>query len=122
MRFYIIILSDIPDQECDFKFAKKIQECKFEWWRRTALNWILATPDKVSTNEITSYVVESYGLIFSTILEVNINDVGGVYPTIKSKIEEGTPFDWFRRIKDPSFIPAWEKNTDDSPKSNETTK
>lgn len=110
MRTYIVILSDIPNQSCDYKFANRINESKFEWWRRTPLCWVIATPDIVSTNQIISIVVESYGPIFSTVLEVSIKDVGGVYPSTKKEIKD-IPFAWFNIIKDKNFIPSWEKET-----------
>ena len=111
MRIYIVILSDIKTQECDINFAKKIEELNFEWWRYTALNWIIATPVTIATNEIISYGVEAYGAEFSTVLEVSINDVGGIFPTNKKNIDANTtnPFEWFYKIKDPNFKPKWIK-------------
>lgn len=109
MRTYIIILSDIPSKAADLKFATYVENNKFEFWRYTPLNWILLTPDTVSTNMINAAVVEAYGPIFSCSLEVKINDFAGIMPTKKEINEAMNPFRWFRAIKEPAFIPRWEK-------------
>lgn len=105
MRIYILILSDIESRENDEAFSKIVNENKWEWWRRTALTWILATPDSVSTNEILNYAMQSYGATFLTVLEVNINDVGGMYPS--KGLPDNIPFLWFDKIRDPNFVPRW---------------
>jgi hypothetical protein len=107
MRTYIIILSEIKDQVSDKKFSDFINENKFDYWRYTAFNFILLTPDTVSTNQLVAKITESYGVNFQCVLEININDVGGLFPTNNPNII--TPFQWFHEIKKPSFIPRWEK-------------
>ena len=109
MRIYNVILSHLPQESSDFKFAKTINDNKFEWWRYTMQNWIIATPDNISTNQIMTYTLDAYGAVFFVILEITINDVGGIFPSKKGDLKEGTPFEWFYKIKDPSFVPKWEK-------------
>lgn len=111
MRYYIIILSELDSKDNDQKFADIIDNNKWEWWRYTALNWILATPDSVSTNQIINYAFEAYGPSFITALEITINDVGGIFPASKEYYESGgkNPFLWFNEIRDPKFIPRWER-------------
>ena len=60
-RIYNIILCDIISAEADLAFGRLILEKKFEWWRYTPLNWILLTPIDVSTNDITGFVLNTYG-------------------------------------------------------------
>ncbi|CAI9673182.1 hypothetical protein [Elizabethkingia anophelis] len=107
MRLYVVILSDIKAIDNDEKFAKYVFNNNFEYWRYMALNWILATPDHISTNDIVGNLFDAYGSIFFTVLEVTINDFGGIFPSNK-KLEGQTPFDWFNKIKDKSFVPQWE--------------
>lgn len=104
------MLSDIKDKSNDEKFSKFVTENEFDYWRYTALNWILLTPDTVSTNQLITQITDSYGAIFQCVLEININDVGGVFPHKKGEVPEGwSPFLWFHKIKSPDFIPRWEK-------------
>lgn len=118
MRTYIIILSDIKSNDSDSKFSKFVNENKFDFWRYTALNWILLTPDSVSTNDLTIKIRECYGVIFQCVLEININDVGGIFPTSKENIEDAKiPFQWFYKIKEPNFVPRWEKESKTKEKS-----
>lgn len=115
MRIYIVILSDIKSVECDQKFSDLVKTNNWEWWRYTALNWILATPDTVSTNDVLTNAIESYGVSFITILEVSINDVAGLFPS--NEIQD-QPFVWFNTIKDSTYIPKWERvKTKDSEES-----
>jgi hypothetical protein len=110
MKTYIIILSDVKEEDCDIKFAKFVNDNRFEYWRYTALNWILLTPDSISTNQIITKITESYGPIFQCVLEIDINDVGGLFPHKKGSVPKGwSPFLWFKKMKDPNFIPNWEK-------------
>ncbi len=115
MRTYIIILSEIKDENSDLKFSEFVNNNKFDYWRYTALNWILLTPDSVSTNTLTLEITKSYGAIFQCVLEISINDIGGIFPHKKGEVPEGwSPFNWFYEIKKETFIPRWEKeNTKD---------
>jgi len=113
MRTYIIILGDIISEKSDNTFAAYVKENKFDWWRYTALNWILLTPDSVSTNMLVAEILKHYGAVFQCVLEINVNDVGGLFPTITNKGSNDSnianPFSWFQEIKRPNFIPSWEK-------------
>lgn len=113
MRTYIIILSDIKGKDSDKKFSEFVHENKFDYWRYTSLNWVLLTPDTVSTNKLVSELTKAYGSIFQCVLEVSINDIGGVFPHKKGEVPEGwSPFNWFHQIKKPDFIPRWEKEAE----------
>jgi hypothetical protein len=110
MRTYIIILSEIKDQNSDTKFSEYVNKNKFDYWRYTALNWILLTPDSVTTNVLIAEITQAYGTIFQCVLEVSINDIGGIFPQNKYEGPQGwSPFNWFYEIKKPTFIPRWEK-------------
>lgn len=112
MRTYIIILSEIKDQDSDRKFADFVNKNKFDYWRYTALNWILLTPNSVSTNTLIAEISESYGAIFQCVLEISINDIGGIFPHQKGDVPIGwSPFNWFYEIKKPNFVPRWEKES-----------
>ena len=116
-RIYNIILSDISSTDADFAFGKLIKEKKFEWWRYTPLNWILVTPVSVSTNQIIQYVLESYGATNSYfVLEIEINDVGGMIPGYKERGDTSenlkTPFVFFHSINNPKYIFPWEKSSE----------
>lgn len=113
MRTYIIILPSIPSDECDLNFSNFLTENKFEWWRYTALNWILATPDSVSTNFLMAKTTQIYNVPFLCVLEVDIKDVGGFFPMSKEAVEQApkgwSPFNWFYQIKDPKYVKNWER-------------
>lgn len=115
MRTYIIILGDIPNIDCDAKFGEYVNKNKFDFWRYTPLNWILLTPDHISTNMINTAVVDAYGASsFICCLEITINDIAGIFPVsgdLAKEIEKSkwSPFQWFHTIKDSKFIPRWEK-------------
>lgn len=113
-RIYLIILGNIKDQNCDTEFAKYVNENNFEYWRYTPLNWIILTPITVSINMVNAEVAKAYRPTFITCLEININDVAGIFPTTLEMREEmqetkWSPFIWFHKIKKPSFKPKWEK-------------
>ncbi len=111
MRTYLIILGHIPSEEHDKKFFSIVTENKFDYWRYTAFNWILATPDTISTNFLISKITEAYGAVFTCVMEIDIRDVGGIFPTNEPVTNQSwTPFQWFHKIKDPKFVPAWEKD------------
>lgn len=115
-RIYSIVLSDIST-EGDLKFAKLIKEKKFEWWRYTALNWFLITPTTVSTNDILRFLVETYGVTDSCfVFEIYINDFGGLLrsPNTSNEGSEINPFVFFQRLKEPDFVPIWEKKSEDT--------
>lgn len=111
MRFYLINLSEIPSESCDKKFFKKVFDNKLEWWRYFPLSFILATPDDLYTNTLSSWILNSYGAIFFTVIEIDIKDVGGAFPTKFEYFKKGgvNPFDWFKMIRAPKYIPKWEK-------------
>ena len=116
MRTYNIILSDIPNIECDAKFGEYVNKNKLDFWRYTSLNWILLTPDNISTNMLIGEVVNAYGAIFFCVLEIQINDAGGILPGNEEMVKEiektkWTPFQWFNHIKDPKFVPRWIKES-----------
>lgn len=116
-RIYNVILSDITSTQADFAFGKLIQDKKFEWWRYTPLNWILVTPVSVSTNQVISYVLETYGASFPYfVLEIDINDTGGLVSGHSNKGDTPEnlkhPFIFFHKIKDPDYIPPWETEGD----------
>jgi hypothetical protein len=106
-RTFVIMLSDITNQEDDAKFAEYIEENNFEYWRRTPLNWILLTPQTTTLEEIINATHNAYGQIFISAFRVNILGYGGAYRKLKSNLEE-SPFKWFNDIKDENFIPKWE--------------
>lgn len=114
-RIYNIILSNIETETADSNFAKLVMDKKFEWWRYTALSWILITPVSVSTKQITTYIVDTYGKESSPffIFEIDINDVGGIVRTISNNPEDvaiaRAPFIFFQKIKNPDYIFNWEK-------------
>lgn len=108
MRFYLIILSDIIGDQDDLKFSEYVQNSKFEYWRYTALNWILATPNNVSTNMILAQVIQAYGHGFNVVLEISINDVAGVFPGSK-ELPAVNPFAWFNLIRENGYVPKWEQ-------------
>lgn len=107
MRIYILILSDIKSIDNDKEFSEIVKDAKWEWWRYTALTWILATPDNVSTNNIISEAAKCYGPSFLTVLEVSINDFGGLYPS--KDLTDINPFEWFERIRSSEYKPRWER-------------
>jgi len=112
MRTYLIILGQIEGSDSDQKFADFVNRNKFDYWRYTTFNWILLTPDTVSTNFLIAEVTKAYGPVFSCVLEISINDIGGIFPiSEKEKIElKGwSPFMWFNQIKAPDFVPRWIK-------------
>lgn len=111
MRTYQINLSHIPSQESDSKFFNKVLKHNFEWWRYYPLSFILLTPDNIYTNTLISWITESYGPIFFTVIEIDIKDVGGIFPASQEYYKAGgqNPFEWFYRIRDPKFIPKWER-------------
>lgn len=107
MRTYIVILDSIPSTQADSKFAEMMKKNKFEWWRYTALNWIVITPDTYGTSTLLKEAFLAYGeKTFIVVLEININDAGGAIPPTYPGLNV---LAWFEKIKDPSFIPAWEK-------------
>lgn len=114
-RIYNIILTNLVSEEADSKFANIIKDNNFEWWRYTPLTWILITPINVSTNQIIKYVLDSYGTsTFSCVLEIDINDFGGVMPQFITKdspqsVKATTPFTFFQKIASSDFTPKWEK-------------
>lgn len=111
-RIYMIILSEIKSVDADCAFAKLIQDKKFDWWRRTALNWIVVTPITISTNNMISYLSETYGVDNSFfVLEININDFGGIVSSSKEDPNNNlaSPFIFFNYINSPDYIPAWER-------------
>ena len=57
-----------------------------------------------------NWVLESYGTIFFTVIEIDIKDFGGVFPRYKyEKMGDIDPFTWFNNIRSKDFIPRWEK-------------
>ena len=120
MRFYLILLSEIHNQTADEKFFKQVFSKKWEWWRYFPLSIILATPQDVYTNTLIAMLTESYGPSFFTVMEIDIKDVGGVMPGNKKDLEKGkTPLSWFYHLRDPKYIPKWEREND---KAKEETK
>ena len=126
MRTYLINLIDIPSENADEKFFKKVHEHKLEWWRYFPLSFLLLTPDDIYTNTLTSWLVECYGAIFCAVIEIDIKDVGGIFPAynVKEEITKDNlknipnPFAWFSHIKNPNFIPKWKREeTKDSEES-----
>lgn len=111
MRTYLINLSNIPSSEADGKFFKKVFEEKLEWWRYFPLSFILLTPDNIYTNTLTTWLFDSYGAIFFTVMEIQIKDIGGIFPAPKEYYEKDgkNPFAWFTEINKPDFVPKWEK-------------
>ena len=110
MRTYIIILSDIKEQDSDKKFSDFVHKSKFDYWRYTPLNWVLLTPNTVSTNQLVAEITKAYGAIFQCVLEISINDIGGIFPHKKGEVPLGfSPFNWFFEIKKPDFIPRWKR-------------
>ncbi|WGQ15562.1 hypothetical protein [Sphingobacterium faecium] len=113
MRIYLVTISDIPSFESDEKFKDFIVENKYEWWRYMPLVWALATPDSVTTNSLIAKITECYGAIFSFVLEIDVKDVGGVYPASKEMVENmpkgWTPFEWFAKVRDPNYVPSWNR-------------
>lgn len=111
MRTYLINLSDIPSREADEKFFSKVFLHNLEWWRYFPLSFILLTPDNIYTNTLMSWLTESYGAIFFSVMEIDIKDVGGVFPASKKYYESGgqNPFLWFQHIRSKDFIPKWEQ-------------
>jgi len=107
MKTYLIILSDIPTNDSDAKFGSFIEKYKLEYWRYTALNWIILTPDDIISTVILSEIVEAYGPIFSCVLDIKINDAFGILPTTMSQLESSNPFNWFEIVQGPKFIPRW---------------
>lgn len=107
MRTYIVILSAIPNKAADEKFAAYIEKNKFDFWRYTALTWIVITPDNVSTNMLNAAVYEAYRVPFVCCLEVTINDVAGIWATSNDPLLN--PFQWFKTIKERGYVPRWEK-------------
>ncbi|MBB2951952.1 hypothetical protein [Sphingobacterium sp. JUb56] len=114
MRIYLVTIS-APSNEADEKFMKFIEDKNLEWWRYMPTVWGLATPDTLSTNEILFKVQACYGTTFSFVLEVEIKDVAGMFPMskeMKDSVPEGwSPFTWFSNIRDKTFVPKWEKET-----------
>jgi len=108
MRTYIIILSNIPNEESDNKFGKYINDNKLDYWRYTPLNYIILTPDFITTTVLILELRNAYGSMFLSVLEIDIKDVGGIFPS-NSEFDGWTPFQWFKKIRDPKFIPRWEK-------------
>lgn len=106
MRTYIVILSEINSVGNDRDFSNFIQKNNWEWWRYTELNWIIATPDSVPTNQILNAAIEAYGASFITVLEVTVNDVAGMFPINEI---ENSPANWFNEIKSPDHIPKWDR-------------
>lgn len=124
MRTYLINLIDIPSETADKKFFDKVRSHNFEWWRYFPLSFILLTPDNIYTNTLTSWLVECYGVIFFTVMEIDIKDIGGLYPAYEIKNDDvknanniPNPFTWFHIIKDPKFVPKWERVKKDSKES-----
>lgn len=116
-RIYIILLTDIKSAEADQSFGIIVRDKKFDWWRNTPLNWILITPITVSTNEIIADVTKAYGgEYFFCVLEIDINDFGGLFPVYNKEFAksdiQNLPFQFFNRIKNPDYIPAWEREKD----------
>lgn len=111
MRTYLIILSNITSVECDKKFADYVNKNKFDFWRYTSLNWILLTPDDISTNMINTAVIQAYGVGFICCMEIKINDVAGIFPTNNPEAAKSgwSPFNWFNQIKSTDFIPRWKR-------------
>ena len=113
MKTFIIILSDIPNQDSDSKFADYISENNFEFWRHTPLNWILLTPDEITTVDINKSVMEAYGKkIFICVLQVDIKGYAGVFQKpLMPTAEIESPFSWFQDLfKTNDFVPKWEAN------------
>lgn len=113
-RIYLIILGEIKNLDCDARFAKYVNDNNFDFWRYTALNWLILTPTNVSTNMVNAEVINAYGPVFITCLEISINDIAGVFPSSGEQAEEikkskWSPFLWFHEIKKPNFKPKWEK-------------
>jgi len=113
MRTYVISLSDLPSKEADQKFLDFIEKSKFEWWRYIPTTIVLATPDSISTNFLLSILTDCYGTLFFLVFEVNINDVGGVFPISKEIMDnmpkDWSPVFWFDSLKSKDYIPKWEK-------------
>jgi hypothetical protein len=112
MRLYLITLSNINAVESDLTFAEYVNKNKFDYWRYFALNWILLTPDKISTNMLITEMVKAYGTIAFYVMEINIKDIGGVFPMNGEPPKGWTPFNWFSEIINPEFIPRWEKKSE----------
>lgn len=117
MRTYLINLIDIPSESADKKFFDKVKKHNFEWWRYFPLSFILLTPDDIYTNTLTAWIAECYGTIFFSVMEIDIKDVGGIFPAFGIKKEDiekdinkiPNPFSWFYIIRDPKFVPKWER-------------
>lgn len=106
MRFYLVMLNDLGDGKEDLMFRDYIMENNFEYWRYYAYSWILATPKSVSTNDILMKMIDCYGSVFSTVIEISINDVAGIFPSANKELN---PFSWFNEIRKKDYIPKWEK-------------
>lgn len=114
MRTYLILIGSVEFEEQHMEFKKYIDAKKYDWWRYTPLEWILLTPKHVSSNELLMEVQKAYGTTFITVLEININDIAGIFPFNSNEKHllpepDWTPFKWFQNIRDENFIPRWER-------------
>ena len=63
----------------------------------------------ILTNDILTKVVTSYGANFiNVVLEITINDIAGVVPTVLENPNR-TPLTWFHDVKNKDFIPKWKR-------------
>lgn len=109
MKTFIVILSDIPNADSDMKFSQYVFKNKFEWWRYTALAWIIATPNSIKTTDIHSKVQSFYNGTINCVLEVDINSWAGFGPVVNSENGKESFLYWFRKIKDKTYKPSWER-------------
>lgn len=110
MRIYSIVLSDISNQISDISMMIFIEDWQLEYWRHTALNWFLVTPDELDIEKVINYVCGIYNdEDVVGVFEIDIKKFGGKSPKMISHEGEHDVFQFFRKLAQPEYIPRWEK-------------
>lgn len=111
MKFFIVLISDIPSQSNDKTFVQFINKNGIEYWRYFALNWILATPDSFEVSTILKETMEAYGGgIHAAVFEADIKTMMGVLPVYNKPMNElHHAFTWFETMRNKDYKPKWER-------------
>lgn len=110
MKIFNIILGDIPNNIANLSFNQFIEQNKIEWWRYTALTYFIATPDSYDVKKIHEQVMTCFPNVISVVFEIDIKNWQGIGPTVQDDGKSVSFLFWFEKIKDPNFIPAWERD------------
>ena len=111
MKIFLVYTSTPGSNVNDDEIIAYINSSKFDWWRYNNYDWILVTPDNISTNQILEKFRQFYENTVIGVFDIDINNYSGYGPLIEyADGSKSSIFDFFRALKSDNYIPGWERN------------